>query len=38
MINADFKPLSVNWRHAKLSGEYALNHADPFDRMLVAQA
>lgn len=37
MIDADFKPLSVNWRHAKLSGECALNHADPFDRMLVAQ-
>ncbi|AWY21028.1 hypothetical protein B0182_05210 [Moraxella bovis] len=38
MIDADFKPLSVNWRHAKLSGEYALKHSDPFDRMLSAQA
>lgn len=35
---SDFQPLSVNWQHAKLSGEYALEHADPFDRMLVAQA
>ena len=36
--DSDFKTLSINWQHAKLSGEYALNHADPFDRMLVAQA
>lgn len=39
LINGcDFKHLSVNWKHAKLSGEYALKHADPFDRMLAAQA
>lgn len=38
LTDSDFKPLSVNWQHAKLSGEYALNHADPFDRMLVAQS
>lgn len=35
---SDFKILSVEWQHAKLSGEYALEHADPFDRILVAQA
>ncbi|WFF39065.1 type II toxin-antitoxin system VapC family toxin [Moraxella nasibovis] len=36
--DCDFKHLPVTWRHAKLSGEYALKHADPFDRMLAAQA
>lgn len=38
ITDSDFKTLSVNWQHAKLSGEYALTHADPFDRMLAAQA
>lgn len=36
--DCDFKHLPVNWQHAKLSGEYALKHSDPFDRMLSAQA
>lgn len=37
--DCDFKHLpAVNWQHAKLLGEYALKHSDPFDRMLSAQA
>lgn len=33
-----FELLAINYKHAKLSGELPQNHADPFDRMLVAQA
>lgn len=33
-----FQLLDINYKHAKLSGELPQNHADPFDRMLVAQA
>lgn len=36
--DCDFKHSPVNWQYAKLSGEYALKHSDPFDRMLSAQA
>lgn len=33
-----FEHLPVTWQHAKLSGEYPFDHADPFDRMIVAQS
>lgn len=38
MQKSDLNTLPIHWQHAKLSGEYALQHADPFDRILVAQA
>ncbi len=34
----DFNTLAITWQHAKLSGELAHSHNDPFDRMLVAQS
>lgn len=34
----DFKLLTINWQHAKQSGQFTQTHADPFDRMLVAQS
>lgn len=33
-----FEMLAIDYKHAKRSGELPQNHADPFDRMLVAQA
>lgn len=33
-----FSLLSVTWQNAKRSGEFKQVHADPFDRMLAAQA
>jgi PIN domain nuclease of toxin-antitoxin system len=33
-----FTPLPVSWAHARALRQLPLLHADPFDRMLVAQA
>ena len=33
-----FSPLPISWHHANLAGALPRHHADPFDRMLVAQA
>ena len=33
-----FQELPVAWRHARICGTLEPHHADPFDRMLVAQA
>ena len=33
-----FSRLNITFRHAALAGALPLHHADPFDRMLVAQA
>jgi PIN domain nuclease of toxin-antitoxin system len=33
-----FQELPVSWRHAQTCGALEPHHADPFDRMLVAQA
>ncbi|MEX1324996.1 MAG: type II toxin-antitoxin system VapC family toxin [Synechococcaceae cyanobacterium] len=33
-----FVPLPVSWRHGLRAGSYALEHRDPFDRLLAAQA
>lgn len=33
-----FSPLHISWDHADLAGALPRHHADPFDRMLVAQA
>lgn len=34
----DFGPLAVSVAHAERAGQLPRHHADPFDRMLVAQA
>ena len=31
-------PLSVTWMHGDIAGSLPLHHADPFDRLLIAQA
>lgn len=33
-----FQPLGISLRHAEVAGALPPHHADPFDRMLVAQA
>lgn len=35
---AGFQQLSINANHAQLAGSWAIEHKDPFDRMLAAQA
>ena len=35
---AGFLELPIGWRHARVAGSLEAHHADPFDRMLVAQA
>lgn len=35
---AGVERLPIGWQHARLSGELALHHRDPFDRIMVAQA
>ncbi len=32
------RPLAITWRHAEEAGSLPPHHADPFDRLLVAQA
>jgi PIN domain nuclease of toxin-antitoxin system len=34
----NFRPLPIQVEHAVFAGQLPLHHADPFDRMLVAQA
>ncbi|MBU2515849.1 type II toxin-antitoxin system VapC family toxin [bacterium] len=38
IIKAGFKPLAITPEHAQLSGNWDVNHRDPFDRMLAAQS
>lgn len=39
LCSADgFTDLPVSWLHAQRAGGYALDHRDPFDRLLAAQA
>lgn len=38
VVADDFEPLDITAVHARLAGELADHHADPFDRMLIAQA
>lgn len=33
-----FRPLAITWSHAEAAGRLPRHHADPFDRMLIAQA
>ena len=37
-IDRGFDPLPITFDHAELAGGLPLHHADPFDRMLIAQA
>ena len=38
IVRAGFKPLNVTPAHAQLAGAWEIDHRDPFDRMLAAQA
>jgi PIN domain nuclease of toxin-antitoxin system len=38
LLEAGIKPLPVTWTHARRSYDIAAAHADPFDRLLLAQA
>ncbi len=31
-------PLAITWQHADTAGNLPMHHADPFDRLLIAQA
>ena len=37
-IDRGFEPLAITFDHAELAGRLPQHHADPFDRMLIAQA
>jgi PIN domain nuclease of toxin-antitoxin system len=38
LFEAGIKPLPITWTHARRAHDIALSHADPFDRLLLAQA
>jgi len=38
LIEAGIKPLPVTWRHARRAYDIEASHADPFDRLLLAQS
>ena len=38
ITDCGFAPLAITFEHAREAGELPRHHADPFDRMLVAQA
>ncbi len=38
IIKAGFNPLAISPEHAQLAGSWEIDHRDPFDRMLAAQA
>lgn len=37
-VDAGCRPLPISWTHAETAAALPPHHADPFDRMLVAQA
>ncbi|MEM9247677.1 MAG: type II toxin-antitoxin system VapC family toxin [Pseudomonadota bacterium] len=37
-VDAGCRPLPISWTHAETAAALPLHHADPFDRMLIAQA
>lgn len=37
-LAAGARPLPIGWTHAQAAAGLPLHHADPFDRMLIAQA
>lgn len=38
LADQDFTELPITVRHARIAGEMAIAHKDPFDRFLIAQA
>ena len=38
LADQGFAELSISVRHARLAGEMSIDHKDPFDRLLIAQA
>lgn len=38
IAQAGCQPLAITWRHAEAAGALPPLHADPFDRLLIAQA
>ncbi|MFZ4803842.1 MAG: type II toxin-antitoxin system VapC family toxin [Synechococcus lacustris] len=38
MASQGFQPLPVSWSHGLRAGRYPMQHRDPFDRLLAAQA
>jgi PIN domain nuclease of toxin-antitoxin system len=38
LMYCGFQPLSIKFRHAWTVADMPMHHADPFDRMLIAQA
>ena len=38
LLDAEIKPLPITWTHARRAYDIAVAHADPFDRLLLAQA
>ena len=38
LVASGFRPLPINFEHALAVRDLPLHHADPFDRMLIAQA
>jgi PIN domain nuclease of toxin-antitoxin system len=38
LARSNFLELPIEWRHAETAGSLPRHHADPFDRMLIAQA
>jgi PIN domain nuclease of toxin-antitoxin system len=37
-LEQGFRPLPISLEHAERAGRLAIDHRDPFDRMLIAQA
>jgi PIN domain nuclease of toxin-antitoxin system len=38
VLGQDFRPLPISLEHAERAGQLKIDHRDPFDRMLMAQA
>ena len=38
LVHSGFDVLALSMEHAKLAGTMAIDHRDPFDRLLIAQA
>jgi PIN domain nuclease of toxin-antitoxin system len=38
LLEAGIRPLPITWTHARRAYDIAAGHADPFDRLLLAQA
>jgi len=38
VLGQAFRPLSISLEHAERAGQLQIDHRDPFDRMLIAQA